>query len=50
VIQNDVDEANQGFGMPQTQDVEAPYEVGYLMEVHSEACQVLEWVVSAHAD
>jgi hypothetical protein len=50
VIQNDVDEANQVVEMPQKQDVEGPYEVGYLMEVHSEAYQVLELVVFAHAD
>ena len=36
--------------MRQKQDVEAPCEVGYLMEVHSVAYQVLELVVSAHAD
>jgi hypothetical protein len=36
--------------MPQKQDVEGPYEVGYLMEDHSEAYQVLGLVVSAHAD
>jgi uncharacterized membrane protein YczE len=36
--------------MPQKQDVEAPCEVGYLMEVHSAAYQVLELVVSEHVD
>jgi hypothetical protein len=50
VIQNDVDEVNQGFEMPQKQDVEVPYEVGYLMEVHSVAYQVLELVVSEYVD
>jgi hypothetical protein len=50
VIQNDVDEANQVVEMPRKQDVEGPYEAGYLMEVHSEAYQGLELVVSEHAD
>jgi hypothetical protein len=36
--------------MPQKQDVEGPYEVGYLMEVHSGASQVLELVASERVD
>jgi len=36
--------------MPQKQDVEEPYEVGYLMEDHSVAYQVLGSVVSERAD
>jgi hypothetical protein len=50
VIQNDVDEANQVVEMPRKQDVEGPYEAGYLMEVHSVAYQVQELVVSERAD
>jgi hypothetical protein len=50
VIQNDVDEVNRVVEMPQKQDVVGPCVVGYLMEVHSVAYQVLELVVSAHAD